>query len=138
MLDRVAKLWSVKALKGQGTIPVIKNVFHLTYAENTGAAFSILSGHRWLLVSVAAITTLAILYALWSRMYEHPLTDVAFSLLAGGAVGNLWDRITLGYVVDLFDFRLINFAIFNVADVAINIGAGLIIFYVIISAKNGH
>ncbi|HWP80577.1 MAG TPA: signal peptidase II [Candidatus Acidoferrum sp.] len=137
LLDRVVKLWAAGPLKESGSIPLIKNVFHLTYVENRGAAFSMLAGHRWLLIGIAAVTVTAIIYAFCSRMYAHPLTDISFPLVVGGAIGNLWDRVTLGYVVDLFDFRLINFAVFNVADVAITCAAGLLMLYVVLTAKNG-
>jgi len=137
VLDRLVKMWAAGPLKEHGPIPVIKNVFYLTYAENRGAAFSILAGKRWLLIGIAAVTVCVIIYAFCSRMYAHPLTDLSFPLVVGGALGNLWDRVSLGYVVDLFDFRLINFAVFNVADIAITTAAGLLMLYVILTAKNG-
>ncbi len=136
-LDRLVKIWAAGPLKESGPIPVIKNVFYLTYVENRGAAFSILAGKRWLLIGIAVVTVAAIIYAFWTRMYAHPLTDIAFPLVIGGALGNMWDRASLGYVVDLFDFRLINFAVFNVADVAITTAAGLLMLYVVLTAKNG-
>lgn len=105
------------------TIPVIKNVFHITYVENRGAAFSILQNQRWLFIVITiAISGIMFYYLLHMRRRNDVLTT-SMCLILGGAIGNLIDRIYLGYVVDFLDFRLINFAVFNVADSAVVVGA---------------
>lgn len=132
-LDQIVKAIVVHSLMALTTVPIIPNVFHLTYIENTGAAFSILSGRSTLLI----ITTLALLAMLFFWLYELPKTrqymrlNTAIAFVIGGALGNLIDRIHYGYVVDFFDFRLIGFAIFNVADVFVCVGCALIIIDVI-------
>ncbi len=138
VVDRLVKWWCIDVLKELGTIPLIEGVFHFTYAENTGAAFSMLEGRQWLLIAVSVFALALFGYALVSRIYAHLLTDIAFPLVIGGAIGNLWDRVQYGFVVDIFDFRLINFAIFNVADAAISVGAVLIIVYGLLSIKQEY
>ena len=113
--DRVVKQWCIEVLRPQGSIAFWPGVLHFTYAENTGAAFSILSGRRLLLtlLPIAALGLLLFLY--FRRLYAHPLTDFALPLIMGGALGNLYDRIAYGYVVDFLEIRLFRFAIFNLA-----------------------
>ena len=133
--DRVVKQWCVEVLKPQGSIAFWPGVLHFTYAENTGAAFSILSGRRLLLtlLPIAALGLLLFLY--FRRLYAHPLTDFALPLIMGGALGNLYDRIAYGYVVDFLEIRLFRFAIFNLADCAISVGSALLILYLVLHWK---
>ena len=126
-LDRLVKLWAERVLPLQegNTIPLIQDVFHLTYVQNRGAAFGLLQGQ---FVLFYIITAALVCYAAWVLFLRKPQTrgiGVAIALLTGGALGNFYDRIAYGYVIDLFDFRLINFAVFNVADAAICVGVGL-------------
>ncbi|MDP4108967.1 MAG: signal peptidase II [Bacillota bacterium] len=130
-LDRAVKFWAVHSLKNIGTLPVIKNVFNLTYAENTGAAFSFMEGGRWFFIGVTVII-LAFIIVLIRRGYiKHPLGNIALYMVIGGAVGNLIDRARQGYVVDMFDLRIIRFAIFNVADSFITVGGVLFAAYIL-------
>lgn len=114
------------------TVPLWQDVFHLTYVINTGAAFSFFSGGvgwlRWL--SLIVSLGLAV-YALTSRM--STTEQLGYGFILAGAFGNGIDRFLFGYVVDFLDFRLINFPVFNLADVAINIG---ILFLLIYSFRN--
>ncbi len=129
IFDQLTKLWAVNTLKPIGTIAIIEDVFHFTYATNTGAAFSIFSNSTTFLtiVSFLALGILAFMY--FSKDFQNSLISVALATVAAGAIGNLIDRVRLGYVVDFLDFRLINFAVFNIADVAINIGGALLLIY---------
>ena len=133
--DRVVKQWCIEVLRPQGSIAFWPGVLHFTYAENTGAAFSILSGRRLLLtlLPIAALGLLLFLY--FRRLYAHPLTDFALPLIMGGALGNLYDRIAYGYVVDFLEIRLFRFAIFNLADCAISVGSALLILYLVLHWK---
>ena len=133
--DRVVKQWCIEVLRAQGSIAFWPGVLHFTYAENTGAAFSILSGRRLLLtlLPIAALGLLLFLY--FRRLYAHPLTDFALPLIMGGALGNLYDRIAYGYVVDFLEIRLFRFAIFNLADCAISVGSALLILYLVLHWK---
>ena len=116
------------------TIPVIKDVFHITYAKNTGVAFSMFADNpeimTWLTV---LLLVLLVGFIIYTRPKNH-LVLCSFALMISGGIGNLINRVTLGYVVDFFDFRLINFAIFNTADVFIVTGACLFILHTFLTA----
>ncbi len=127
LLDQLTKVLTVQYLKPVGSIPIIENVFHLTYAENTGAAFSMLSGQTFLLTLVSIAAVGVFIFLLYSKLLKTSFAKISLAMIAGGAVGNLLDRLFRGFVVDLFDFRLINFAIFNVADSFIVVGGILFI-----------
>lgn len=124
ILDQWSKLLAVKFLSPIGTYPILKNVFHLSYAENTGAAFSIFLNKQTFLIIITLLFTIALIYYLIRKVYmkEFFWFNLSLSFIIGGAIGNLIDRIRLSYVIDFFDFRLINFAIFNVADCFVVIG----------------
>lgn len=127
LLDRISKFLAVLFLQ-ETTFPLWKGVFHLTYVENTGAAFSMFKDHT-LALGIFSLFMVALLsYYLYKRKKEGAglLELISIAFIIGGAAGNLYDRLILGYVIDYFDFRLINFAVFNVADSFISIGAGLL------------
>lgn len=136
--DQYTKYLAVNHVKNVLTIPVIENVFHLTYAENTGAAFSILSNKIPLLTIVTSIFIICLLIYMWKMIRGKKgfqWMTLAFSFVIGGAIGNLIDRIRLGYVVDFFEFRFVNFAIFNVADTFIVVGSILLIICILLEEK---
>ena len=125
-------------LQPQHTIPLIENVFHLTYIENRGAAFSMFAkfDSRWIFVALAAVITLAICYALSKKLMQTALGSWSLVLIAAGAVGNAVDRVARGFVVDMFDFRLIHFPVFNVADIFICVGGVLFVIYFMFQHKD--
>ena len=129
-LDQLTKMLAVSLLKPIDTFPILKNVLHLTYVENRGAAFGMLSNSRWVFMIISTVAILAMLVFLFSgkapSIYEIPLV-----IVAAGGLGNMIDRIALGYVVDFIDFRLINFAVFNVADSFVSVGAVLLVIALI-------
>lgn len=131
LFDQLVKYWAKVKLYPAGTIPVIQDVFHLTYCENRGAAFSLLSGKRWLLLLITAVLLAGVLYAMKKNWVRGNFGKWGLRLILGGALGNLIDRLLLGYVVDLFDFRLIHFPIFNVADVLLNVGVFMLAGYIL-------
>lgn len=138
ILDQCSKFLAVHYVKPRITIPLIENVFHLTYVENTGAAFSILSNKLPLLTIITTIFIIALfiyLYKLISKNESSKLLSLSLAFIIGGALGNFLDRIRIGYVVDFFDFRLINFAIFNVADCLIVVGSILLIILIILDER---
>lgn len=127
-LDQLAKYLTDLYLVPLGTsVPLWKGVFHLTSMHNIGAAFSILEGNRFFLLGVSSVASLAILYIL-IRYHKklHTLLRVCLAVILAGALGNLIDRAVLGYVRDMLDFTLIHFAVFNVADSAVSVGAVLL------------
>lgn len=128
ILDQGSKWLAQTRLSLVDTVPLIKGVFHLTYTRNTGAAFSILRNQQMLLIIITSAVMLML--TLWLiRLVPQPgNAGLKFSLmfiLAGG-IGNLIDRVRLNYVIDLFDFRWINYPIFNVADCLIVVGTILL------------
>lgn len=126
-LDQLTKLLAVKFLMPLDTVPIIKNVLHLTYMENRGAAFGMLANNRWIFLIVSTLAILAMIFYLFSGLSEGRFAGIALSMLISGGIGNMIDRLAKGYVVDFIDFRLINFAIFNGADTFVCVGAGLLI-----------
>lgn len=131
-LDQVTKAIVVEKLMPIGNAPFIKGIIRFQYAENTGAAFSILSDHRWffLVFSSIAIIVLIILLIVY-RKKINPFFGFVLSMIIGGGIGNQIDRFVNGYVVDFLDFEFMNFAVFNVADMFVTVGAFLAIFYIL-------
>ena len=128
VLDRISKILAVKYLEPVGEIPLMEGVFHLTYTENTGAAFSIFTGKSGLLAVLSVVVIILLIFFLRQQSKtnaQNRLYLFSIAMIIGGAAGNLIDRAFLGYVIDYFDFTLINFAIFNVADCFITVGAVL-------------
>lgn len=137
-LDQLVKWWAVIRLSKVPTIPIIQDFFHLTYAENKGAAFSILSGARWFFVTTALIFILFMSVLLKKNYFTTWWSKLGVALVSAGALGNAIDRMRYGHVVDMFDFRAINFAIFNVADMMITLGGILLAVYLLfVEGRNG-
>ncbi|AFZ29710.1 signal peptidase II [Gloeocapsa sp. PCC 7428] len=122
VIDQLTKFWVVQNFYLSETQPLIEGVFHLTYVTNTGAAFSLFSGKvewlRWLSLAVS----LGLMALAWFGGVMRTFEQLGYGLILGGALGNGIDRFVAGSVVDFLDFRLIQFPIFNFADVSINIG----------------
>lgn len=138
VLDQVVKYWALTSLQAQHTIPLIENVFHLTYVENRGAAFSLLAqfDSRWIFVALAVTITIVIFIVLRIDYIQTALGRWSLVLVAAGALGNAIDRVMHGFVVDLFDFRLIHFPVFNVADIFICVGGVLFVIYFMFQHKD--
>jgi len=137
VLDQWSKAWAVDVLKGTAGITVIPNFFHLTYGENTGAAFGMMRGNPTLLMFIT-LGVLGWLFWMARQIDWRPLPRrLAAGLLAGGALGNLLDRMMRGYVVDFLDFQFgsWHYPTFNVADSAICVGVGLYLLYEFLSSK---
>ena len=131
-LDQITKYLTIFYLKPIDTLPLIEDVLHLTYVENTGAAFGMMKDARWVFMVISTLAIVGILvYMFWKRPSDK-LMCVSLSFIVGGGIGNMIDRTLLGYVVDMIDFRLINFAVFNVADSFVCVGAGLMILHLIL------
>ncbi len=139
LVDQISKFLVLKYLKPIRTYPLIQNFFHLTYAENRGAAFSILQGKQCFLIVTTILFTMFLIYFLIKLPTGNDtlLIRISLTLIIGGAIGNLVDRIRLGFVVDFFDFRYINFAIFNTADSFVVVGTILLAF-IILFGKTEH
>jgi signal peptidase II len=132
VLDQLTKYWAGQSLVAGESVPVT-SFFNLTLIYNTGAAFSFLSRasgwQRGLFILIAAFASLLIVYLIM-RYHRQKLFSLGLSLILGGALGNLWDRIALGHVVDFLDFYVQTFhwPAFNLADSAITCGAAFLIW----------
>ena len=120
-------------LKPVGSVPIIEDALHLTYAENTGAAFSMFDepDERWIFMSISTVAIVALLVYFFVRKPTDKWECLSLAFIIGGGIGNMIDRFLLGYVVDMIDFCLIDFAVFNVADSFVCIGAGLLMLTLI-------
>lgn len=124
LLDRVTKMMVQRYLVEGESIPVIKNIFHLTYYRNPGAAFNVLAHRTGFFIVIALVVLSIILYYYNKIPLDKPFARTALALQFGGVAGNLVDRIFGGYVVDFLDFRF--WPVFNIADSAIVIGVILL------------
>lgn len=131
-LDLATKAWASATFR-PGEFREVLPFFNLVLAHNTGAAFSFLAGaggwQRWFFTAITLAIS-AVLVVLLRRSGDKPLLAAAFALVLGGALGNLYDRLTLGYVVDFLDFHWggAHFPAFNVADSAITVGVALLLW----------
>lgn len=128
VLDQIVKFCIRSNMDVHQTIPVIENIFHITYVQNTGAAFSMFSGHTSVLAMITIIATLGMLFFMHKiRNSAHKSLMWSLALIIAGGIGNIIDRISLKYVVDFLDFRV--WPVFNIADICVCVGCGLLIFY---------
>ncbi len=137
--DQLSKFLLVPVLSSLPgkTLPVIEGVFHLTYIQNKGASFGILQGKQLFFIIVTVIVLIAAtVYIIRGRKTHSRFLKITLALLWAGAFGNLIDRVLFGYVRDLFDFRIINFWVFNVADSCLVIGAVLLCVYLLFICKD--
>ena len=133
LLDQLSKAIVVAYLKPIRDLPLIEGVFHFTYSENRGAAFGILSNDRWVFMLVSSVMIVGMLaYLFYPKKQMGQLFSVAMAIVVSGGIGNMIDRLILGYVVDFLNFELINFAIFNVADSFVCVGAGIMVLAIIL------
>ena len=128
--DQLTKYLTVTHIPLYGKAPLLPGVVQLTYVQNTGAAWSILSGQQWLFVLIFLVLTALLLWEYFKK--PLPFTRLERWLLAavyGGGLGNMIDRVRLGYVVDMIEVTFMNFAVFNVADCFVVCGAILLVIY---------
>lgn len=121
--DQALKGWTVSHLELGESTPFIPAIMQLTRVHNYGAAWSSLSGKTVLLIAVTAVMMIAVAVLLLRRVVRHPLGVSACLLILGGGIGNIIDRIRLGYVVDMFDLLLFSYPVFNLADCFVVVGA---------------
>ena len=128
-IDQITKVWATHVLSNGRDIALWEGVFHLHYVKNTGAAFGMLGGKQIFLVIIttAIIIGMIIYYHKLPKTYWGKWSRVAFILIISGAIGNLIDRVALNYVRDFLYFKLINFPVFNVADILVVVGVGILL-----------
>ena len=126
IIDQYTKYYVQSHMTLGESIPVIENIFHWTYILNDGAAFGMFAGARYIFIAIAFAVILGIYFFREDIKELGPWATYGTCLFAGGAVGNLIDRAKTGVVVDFFDFRV--WPVFNVADIAICVGVGMLVW----------
>ena len=127
-VDQVVKYLVRTYIPLYASVPFLPGM-DLTYVQNTGAAFSLLSEHTWVLTLLSAVVSVGLVVAMAKRILPHWSGMLSLALLLGGAVGNLIDRALQGYVVDMFNVLFMNFAVFNVADICVVVGGFAAVIY---------
>lgn len=131
ILDRIVKTAVANSMNVGDSIPVLGDFFHITYIQNSGAAFSMLQNHSTILIILpAAVILIGIIVICTGTKKYKPIFLWALALMCGGGLGNLTDRLAYGKVIDMFDFGF--FPVFNVADIAVCVGCGLLVVYMIV------
>ena len=142
LIDQTTKAWAVRRLRFGDDIPVIQGFLNFAYAQNTGVAFSMLDDQgdtgRWGLSIVAMVAAALVLYFFWRTPRSDDRIMGALALLLAGIAGNVTDRMRLGFVIDFIDvqFGSWHYPTFNVADMAICVGAGLLILDMFLSKRS--
>ena len=128
--DQISKYLVVQNIPLGGEVPLIPGLVHLTYVQNTGAAFSMLEGARWLFVVIFLVLTVAVVWDMVKKVMPFTLLErwLIVCIYAGG-LGNIIDRVLLGYVVDMIEVEFVRFAVFNVADCFITCGCILLVLH---------
>lgn len=133
--DQFIKLWAVEHLMPVGKMDFIRfgdlEILGLRYTENTGAAFSSFSGARWFLTVFVSVMLVVLVIFTVKYKYKRPFFLVSSVMVISGGIGNLIDRVRMGYVVDYLDVKLFNFAIFNFADVCVVLGAIFMLIFIL-------
>lgn len=132
-LDRLSKYFVSQNILLNQSLPVIKNIFHLTLIHNTGAAFGIFKNHNYLFIFISILAILFIYLQSRKEKSTEMILKVSLALISSGTIGNLIDRIYFGYVIDFLDLRI--WPVFNIADSSITVGA-ILLAYSILKSKN--
>ena len=135
-LDQLSKWLVVVFLKSEESFVLIKNVLKFTYLENRGAAFGMLDNNRWVFLVVSTVMIVAISFYVIKYRPQNKWAFASCAFIVGGGIGNMIDRVALGYVVDFIDFCAfpqVWYYVFNVADSFVCIGAGILMVYLVFS-----
>ncbi|WP_105144816.1 signal peptidase II [Streptococcus suis] len=137
VLDQLVKTWTVANIELDTVEPFLPGFMSLAYLRNYGAAWSILQNQQWFftIVTIAAVTGLIWYYI--KQIQGNIWTLFSLSLMIAGALGNFIDRIRLGYVVDMFHLDFISFPVFNVADICLSVGVGILFICIMKEENNG-
>lgn len=130
VLDQIVKYLVRANISLGGSVPFIPHLLDLTYVQNTGAAFSILRQHTWVLTLTSAVVVLAMCRLIMKGFFKNRLGLFSAALVLAGGMGNLIDRVVFGFVTDMFQTTFMEFAVFNVADCCITVGVPLLFLYV--------
>lgn len=138
IFDQVSKYLSVEYLMDIDTFPLIEDILHFTYVENRGAAFGMLANNRWVFMIASVVGILAIAGWMIVAKPKSRWAQCAMALIIGGGIGNMIDRVRLGYVIDFIDCRFIDFYVFNIADSCVCVGCAMVILWVIAEEIKEH
>lgn len=144
LIDQTSKAWAARVLRFDGDKSIIPGFLNLAYAQNTGVAFSMFDDHgdsgRWGLSVVAMVAATLVLYFFWRTPRTDDRVLGSLALLLAGIVGNVVDRLRLGFVIDFIDvqFGSWHYPTFNIADAAICVGAGLLVIDMFFSKKKAE
>lgn len=130
VLDQIVKYLVRANIPLGGSVPFIPHLLDLTYVQNTGAAFSILRQHTWVLTLTSAVVVLVMCWLIMKGFFKNRLGLFSAALVLAGGMGNLIDRVVFGFVTDMFQTTFMEFAVFNVADCCITVGVPLLFLYV--------
>ena len=135
ILDQLTKWIVVNSMELYESIVLIEKIFSFTYIPNYGAAWGMFSNHRWIFMVITSAALVIMPIILYRYRKTHALFSLSLSLFIGGAIGNMIDRVFVGYVVDFLEFTFIDFPVFNVADICVVFGAIIMIVYAIFFDK---
>ena len=135
ILDQLTKWIVVNSMELSESIVLIENLFSFTYVRNYGAAWGMFSNQQWVFMIATSIALIIMPIILYRYRKVHFLFSLSLSLFIGGAIGNMIDRIFVGYVVDFLEFTFIDFPVFNVADICVVFGAITMIAYALFFDK---
>lgn len=121
--DQITKFFAQKYLSDGSSVQFIKGIVDFRYAENTGMAFSLFSGARWVFIAITIIACIAAMWYIFSNKCKSLWLYWSIGVIISGGLGNLIDRVFYGFVIDFIEPTFINFAVFNIADCAVTLGA---------------
>ena len=129
VIDRLTKIYAVNNLMEKN---INGKLFNLTYLENRGAAFGVLQDKRSVFIILTSAIVIYLLYYFVKNIKTSPrILNLSLALIISGAIGNFYDRLIQGYVVDFIEFSFVKFPVFNVADILVTLGCALMIIYII-------
>ena len=129
VIDRLTKIYAVNNLMAKN---IDGKLFNLTYLENRGAAFGILQDKRMVFIILTSAIVIYLLYYFVKNIKTSPrILNISLAMIISGAIGNFYDRLIQGYVVDFIEFSFVKFPVFNVADILVTLGCVLMIIYII-------
>lgn len=132
LADQAVKFTVRANIELGGSVPFIPYIMDLAYVQNTGAAFSILRAHTWLLTLTSLAVVVVMCWLIVNGFFQNALGRWAAALVLAGGMGNLIDRAVFGFVTDMFKTTFIDFPVFNVADCCITVGVPLLFLYVLL------
>lgn len=137
VLDQLVKAWTVANIALDTVEPFLPGFMSLAYLRNYGAAWSILQNQQWFFTIITIVAVTGLIWYYIKQIQGNIWTLFSLSLMIAGALGNFIDRIRLGYVVDMFHLDFINFPVFNVADICLSVGVGILFICIMKEESNG-